>query len=57
MRAGLPLDDFGRAQHLALASGQAEPGECVGAQARDRLLEQSPSYPAGIFCPGDVPWG
>src|SRR3954449_11905808 len=37
---GLALDDAGRTQHLALARGQAESLEGVGAEAGDRLLEQ-----------------
>src|SRR5215213_4890862 len=37
---GLALDDGGRAQHLALPSGQAEPVEGVRAEARHGLLEQ-----------------
>src|SRR4051795_12321008 len=37
---GLALDDGGRAQHLALPSGQAEPVEGVRAEAGHGLLEQ-----------------
>ena len=49
------LDRGGSTEHLRLARGQAEAIECVGAEARDLLLEQQRVRIAGQQADGEAP--